>query len=65
MGPIIPVIIQSIKIDLGEGQEALSDPQEGLYELKKKMRVVSAWVYIVQWLRFYNRFGNKRLYHAL
>ena len=45
--PIIPVIIQTINIDLGEGQEALSDHQEGLHSLKKKMREVTAWLSIV------------------
>ena len=42
------MIIQTIKIDLGEGQEALSAHQEGLQGNKKKMREASAWVSTVQ-----------------
>ena len=49
-GSIIPVIIQTIKIDLGDGPEALSVHQEAFQGVKKKMREVTAWVPIVHWL---------------
>ena len=47
-GSVIPVIIQTINIDLGKGQDVLIVHQEGLQGLKKNMREVSAWVSIVQ-----------------
>ena len=41
------MIIQTIDIDLGKVQEDVSEAKEAIKKLKKKMRVASAWVYLV------------------